>query len=314
MLFHLPYLGIENFMQNRQNNAENSQRDNVRFPLIGVISYRIADIGIFFVANLVAVFCVLAISGWAGIIVGATLAVIMVVKTDSFLDKYKFEESNRPIIRHQPVKNDKDYIEAFKILGPRASLAILSDRLEGDFLLMYCKHLRSEGVDIPLPKIPEAEAEITLKEGSKEWLKRELKSLEDLERTVTDTISLEMMTEPVIADDGNVYDRKLLQDHYDSRRRDRKIPRCPKDRGQRLRNPQYFGESRRVKAMVTHVKKVYGSLEKLQENITILKKKIASFDSSQVVASPSSEGYFKSPNKPVAVVSNTSTLTYAINN
>ncbi|MCE3238553.1 MAG: U-box domain [Gammaproteobacteria bacterium] len=208
--------------------------------------------------------------------------------------------------------NDKDYIERFKRLGPRASLAIVSDRLEGDLLLRFCKHLRSEGVDIPLPKIPAAEAEITLKEGSKEWLKRELQSLQDLDTAVTDSITLEMMTEPVIADDGNVYDRKPLQKHYDSCRRDGKIPTCPKDPGQKLRNPKRLVESRRVKAMVTHVKKVYGSLEKLQENITILEKKIASFNSSQVVASPSSEGYFKSQNKPVAGVSNTSTLTYGI--
>ncbi|MCE3239256.1 MAG: hypothetical protein K0R24_2237 [Gammaproteobacteria bacterium] len=291
-------------MQSRQDSGRDSQSSHVYFPLIGRIGYSTAKAGIFFITVLFSSCCILAIGGWLGLIVGATMAFIIPLKMPSFIAKYQYHSEEKNVrsmalglkgnAEDSPI-NDIVLPEMLNKLNPRFLLAWAKNTRTDQELLEFCEFLRAKGINIPLPEKIEIETEMTWEEGSKEWLKRELKSLEDLERAVTDPISLEMITNPVIADDGNIYDLKMLQEYYDWCISHRINPKCPKDPNQLLNKPTYFIKSRRIQNRIKLVKEVYGSLEKLGEKIKILQKRIAAFPKESSSAEPLSSQLFLDP-------------------
>jgi hypothetical protein len=164
--------------------------------------------------------------------------------------------------------------------------------------------LENKSSTISMP-VPEKKPDSMPPRGSKEWLIKHLSLLEDFVGGIIDPISLEVMTTPIVANDGNTYDREILQQYYDTCIKDNTIPRCPKNPNRRLKNPINFKECEVTCAEIKDMIAAYGSFEGCNDMIRVLRKKIDTFSESSCddlhVFSRSHlsvAGYFK--NRPIA--------------
>ena len=82
---------------------------------------------------------------------------------------------------------------------------------------------------------------------------QELDAIRALQACVQDCISLEKMDDPVEGEDGNLYDRAQLQQHYDTQRSREIPPTYPLSNRPLLRSPADLKTSDRARHLLTYL-------------------------------------------------------------